>query len=227
MVQGPNFDFRDTVKILGLGAMPWLNYLKPLRWHLRVANFNPVPVFNAVATICAALLSYLYYESENPLELWVPPVWWLLPLFIVPAAVYFTLFLAYRESVQKGIRKWPLLVAFLVYIGLFCSLAVVAGNLEIRRVFWIVRGQVINAEGKAGIEGARVDLVGEGEPVTYDTTNADGSFLLAVDRSAKLDEFLVNKTGFKEHSEKIRKRPKASYPVELEREVVEDEREAP
>lgn len=209
------FGFGDIAKVLVLGAMPWLNYLKPLRWHLKASDFNPVPIFNAVATICAAVLSFIYYDSPDPAELFVPPLLGLLPLFIIPAAVYFSLFLVYRESVAKGARKWPFLVAFVVYVTLFCSLAVIAGNLEIRRTFKVVWGEVTDMEGK-GVAGASVDFAADGEPVVTDVTTVDGSFKVAVNRDARVDELLVNKEGFQEFHVQISGIPKPRYRIKLE-----------
>lgn len=211
------FGFGDIAKVMALGAMPWLNYLKPLRWHLRSSDFNPAPIFNAVATIAAAVLSFLYYSTKDPIELPVPRVIWLLPLFLVPALIYFVLFLSYKERVARGKLKWPLYVAFPIYVALFCSLAFIAGNLEVRRTYKIVWGTVLCE--KKGIAGAKVDFSADSRPIASTLTELDGSFKVAVPRSAEVDELLVNKSGFEQYLAEIQGELKADHPpIELKRE---------
>ncbi len=208
----------DIAKVLALGAMPWLNYLKPLRWHLKSSSFNPVPIFNAVATICAALVSaYFYYGSPDPEEMFFPLFRVLLPLFIFSALAYFGLFLAYRDSVAAGARKWPLAVAFTVYILLFLSFAFISVNLEIRRKYHIVSGQVVDRQGK-GISDAEVAIYLLDDSVGGCSTKGDGSFFVAVEKEKEIDRIKVNKDGFKPYLEILTETLKTRYRIPLQAE---------
>ena len=205
----------DIAKVLALGIMPWLNYLKPLRWHLKSSSFNPVPIFNSIATICAALVSaHFYYGSPDPEEVFFPLFRVLLPLFILFALVYFALFLAYKDSVAQGTRKWPLAVAFMVYILLFLSFAFIAVNLEVRRKYRIVSGEVFDSEGK-GVGDAEVSLYLLDDPVRGCSTEIDGSFFVAVEKSREIDRIKVDKAGFKPYMEILTETLKTRYRIPL------------
>lgn len=204
----------SIARILALGVLPWLNYLKPLRWHLRASNFNPVPIFNAIATLCAALVSvYFYYGSPDPEEVFLPLFKLLLPLFIVCALAYFGLFLAYKVSVSTGRRRWPLGVAFAVYILMFLCFAFINVNLEIRKEYRIVQGHIFDGRTKAGVSGAEIALYLLDDAVKACTSDSDGSYFIAVPKKVEVDRIKVEKEGFEPYMEILKMR--TVYPILL------------
>nr|WP_294858406.1 hypothetical protein [uncultured Fluviicola sp.] len=141
-------DWTDLIKLFGVGAFPWISELRKLDIHFEQPGIKTSSIFNFFASLFAmGIFAYSFYV--NPYQLIQLPNW---IYFLVGACIltilYFSFYIYFKESVKKGMKKGIVIVQFIIYILIFCSLTTAFGLLKVFKDYVVIDGKVLDSKGK-------------------------------------------------------------------------------
>lgn len=164
------------------GGFPWVSQLKALPIHFEKDGLDLSAIFNFFASLFAvAVYSFTIYAHPTQVVGLPHWYWWLLVAFALCVA-YFSFFLFRRDAVKSSGLKWPILVNFVLYIGIFVSLTGGFGVLKLLDPFVVTEGIVVDASG-AGVDRAEVEVVDDRGYAVSTFTDPHGRFVLLIDKT--------------------------------------------
>jgi hypothetical protein len=142
-------DWTDMIKLFLVGAFPWISELRNLDIHFAQPNIKTSSIFNFFASLFAmGLFVYSYYV--NPYQLIQLPTWiYFLLAACILTILYFSIFIYNKEKVQQGEKKGVVIINFIIYILIFCSLTICFGLLKVFKDYVIINGKVVSAAEKS------------------------------------------------------------------------------
>lgn len=179
-----DFNWNDVIPLFFLGAFPWITQLTKLEIHFESPNLNAKSIFNFFACLFSiAIFSYsIYVHPEQLIAL--PHWWWFTLSALILTFGYFAVFLYLREKVKNDNLKWPILVNFIIYIFIFCSLTTGFGLLKVYKDYILVEGRVISNTSMNGIVEAEITITdSEEEALKHIMTDKNGKFKLLLKKT--------------------------------------------
>ena len=141
-------DWTDLIKLFGVGAFPWISELRKLDIHFEQPGIKTSSIFNFFASLFAMGI-FVYSFYVNPYQLIQLPNW---IYFLVGACIltilYFSFYIYFKESVKTGAKKGIVIVQFVIYILIFCSLTTAFGLLKVFKDYVVIDGKVLDSKGK-------------------------------------------------------------------------------
>lgn len=193
-------DWTHLVEAFALGAFPWISQLKQLKIHFEMDDLDAASIFNFFASLFA-LGIYCYFAYAHPSQVMGLPNWYMFILLALTlTAAFFANFLWHRTKVVKDNVKWPVLVGFVLYIGIFSSLTAGFGLLRILENYIVVKGVVEDASSHEPLDRCDVEVSDQRDYQRSAKTDHNGRFLLLVERKNfdTLSRAIVNKAGYEE-----------------------------
>lgn len=183
------------------GGFPWVSQLRALPIHFERNGLDLSAIFNFFASLFAVAV-YAFTIYAHPTQVVGLPhwYWWLLVAFVFCVA-YVSLFVLQRDNVQRSERNWPIVVNFLLYIGIFVALTGGFGVLKLLDPFVVAEGIVVDASG-AAVDRAEVEVVDDQGYAVSTTTDTHGRFILLIDKT-KPDISKANVTASGKQPEQI------------------------
>ncbi|MET0393460.1 MAG: carboxypeptidase-like regulatory domain-containing protein [Chitinophagaceae bacterium] len=194
-----NFNWDDIAKLFLVGAFPWISEFKKLEIHFKTDGVNLSAIYNFFASLFAcSLFVYSYYASPYQL-LWLPSWGAFIFIAVVLVVAYFIIFFLGMKKVNEGKSKPLVIINFVLYITIFCSLTVGFAKVKLFKDYYIMSGRVLDAGTKTPVRDADVMLMAGGSAEAMQTvTNRSGEFSFFIDRPLfnKIDKVQVNATNY-------------------------------
>lgn len=188
---------------LSLGVFPWISQLRQLDLHFKRSNLDLKSIDNFFASLFAIGIA-AYGNWAPPDQLLDLPRWyWCLLAALLLTVVFFSIFLYNREGVAApgSALRWPIILNFVLYNGVFCCLATGFATLAVYQDYVIVEGRVIMQTGGAPIADATIELSTEGQLARYTAlTNLQGRFRLVVPKAPfkAIDHALITAASYED-----------------------------
>lgn len=176
-------DWSFITQAFVIGAFPWISQIKKLKIHFNAPSIDVAGISNFFASLLAVSV-FAYLKYAHPIQALELPQWW---AGILCAGVLIVLFLSHflwqRDAVEKGQRKWPIIVHFLLYILIFISLTSGFGTLKLLEEHYVMSG-VVHGENMQPVHRANVLLVSSnGITIAETTTDKVGMFRILIGKS--------------------------------------------
>ena len=175
-------DWKDTIEAFTLGAFPWISELKKMDIHFKKSNIEISKIDNFFASLFATSI-FFYFTNINKYQLIHIWTWWvfILSAFIL-TIIYFIIFISNKEQVNNNKTNWPIIVCFVLYILIFCSLTTGFGILNVYKDSVVIKGQVHNSAGKCTRSDFSI-LFNSGKILNF-KTNLNGDYVVLIDKDS-------------------------------------------
>jgi hypothetical protein len=183
------------LEALAAGGFPWLSQLRALNIHFAPQGVDVKGILNFFASLFAvAAYGYCTYASPHQL-LFLPPWWLFVAMAFVMSFAYFSLFLYARGRVNAGSARWPILVAFPLYVLLFSSVTLGFGLLKLYENNLVVTGRVTDSADDHPVPLVTVAITDTARFHATAETDAHGRFLLVVPKDVAKGTLRVSAGG--------------------------------
>ncbi|MEP3836924.1 MAG: hypothetical protein ABJM36_04725 [Algibacter sp.] len=196
-----NDSFQLLLESFLIGAFPWISQLKQLDIHFKIPGFNLKSLFNFFASLFSASI-YIYLERLGIYELIYWPDWkTLIIISFIMMFTYFTLLIYKWNEVNTGILKWPIILNFVLYIFIFCTLTSGFGLLKTYKNHYVIKGIVISEDGSELLDKTYIRLEHSSKPnlsISRMTTKK-GEFSLLIEKKMadEYNRLILEKADFK------------------------------
>ena len=194
-------DWSNLIEAFVSGGFPWISQFKQLKIHFNLGDEMDLrTIFNFFGSLFATSI-YGFSIYTHPIEVVTMPAWWVFILLaLLLTILYLGLLLFYGRSEKTPFSITIVIISFVLYVGIFCSLTAGFGVLRVLEGYYVLRGQVVEAVSGIGVPGAEIDFTGGNGYRSFVRADKSGRFVHLIekddlDRINKLD---VTKDGFRD-----------------------------
>lgn len=176
-----NGDWSIYIALFVAGGFPWITQIKNLDLHFSYGGQSFKEVFNAFASLFSFSIFFFMKAAVSDRFAFFFGFWWAILLIAFLLIVVYLYILMYRRE-NKGI--YGMLIAFVIYVSIFCTLVGGFGLLYFEKDYYMISGKIEGVKN----EKVKIEIYSGNKLTKAVLSDRDGDFYLTLRKDMQYDE---------------------------------------